>query len=120
MNAAGMFVEEDAGPGHLTGFVVVIRDHVKQFLFVAAAARRSSSENEKRLSGFLAVNCDRLVLLRISGKSPAVFIFIFVLGGLIVVPDPAIAFVAFELAARHGRIRKVGRRRGGDSQVRKQ
>ena len=111
-----VFVEEEAGAGHLAGFVIVVRHHVEQLLLVGGMPGRGAAINEKGLLDFLAVDGNGGVLLGVGGKAAAVFVFEFVPGGLVVVPDAAVSVLRLQLAAgwgRLGRVRRGGRRRQG-------
>src|SRR4051794_18129507 len=99
MRVAGILVQEDAGPGHLAGLMVVVGNHVQQYLLVTRASGGRSAVNEKGLIYFLAVNGNGIVLIRIRREATAVFVFIFVLGGLVVIPDAAIAIVCAQRCA---------------------
>ena len=102
MGVAGLLVEQDCRAGNHTSLVIIIRDHVKQFL---VTVRRCAAVAEEGLFDLIAIDGERLMLGAIRPQSAAVFIDVFIAGGLIHVPDAAIARI-FDIKGQDGTCRR--------------
>ena len=84
--AAAIEREQTLRAGALRG-VIEVRDHVNQ---LAVAVLGGTAVTEKGLVDFFAINGEGLVLCAISSQAPAVFVDVFIVGGLVHVPDAAV------------------------------
>ena len=98
MRVVGLFVQENCWSWDLVSDVIVVRNHVQQFLFIRGGARGCAAIAEERLFYGGSVNRDWFVLLRVSGEAAAIFKFVFVVGRLVVIPDATIAVIFGRLA----------------------
>lgn len=110
MCVAGLLVEEDRGPRHGSGLMVVVRDHVEQL----SAVLRRAAVNEESLIRCFRVNGDGDVLLGVSGEPAAVFVGVPVFRGLVHVPDATVAGVALQGCSDESGRRKDG---GGEQKA---
>src|ERR1019366_7166886 len=104
----GVFVQEDARAQHHAGLVIIIGNHVQQLLFVLGRPSRGAAINEEGLVHLFTIDGDGRVLVWISGKTTAVFEFVFVVRGLVVIPDAAETIIGGQNTAGFLHIRKAG------------